>query len=164
MLSPPEAASKEFTRHPKKKASFFNLFFFPTYGVGFKNSLSLHKRERKKTHIVGESPVLPNSLTHVGQGREQQWDRQGMKCFFMCWPGWGGCTGMEMERSSLIAAQREGFSFWGSWRGNKEEDLGSKGADGPWEHSRTSLGSSTLPGHRGKEQRWGWLRGERREK
>lgn len=39
-----EAALKEITRHSKEKASFF-----PTYRLGCKTNLSLHKREKKTT-------------------------------------------------------------------------------------------------------------------
>lgn len=44
------------------------LFFFPTYRLGCKTS---HSMRGKKTHIVSESPLMPNRQTHVGCGGEE---------------------------------------------------------------------------------------------
>lgn len=90
----PEAAPKEFTRHSKKKASFF---FFPPTELAAEAASGFTRGE--KTHIVGESPLLPKSPTHVGQGWEQEWHREGIKWLFMWWPGWPGPGVMHRQRN-----------------------------------------------------------------
>lgn len=136
----PRQLPKNLPNIPRKKPRFF---FFPPTELAAETASHCTRRKKKNPYCWGE-PTPAKVPEPPGQG----WSRSGpgrnkMALYVLArLDGAGGDA--ELERSSF-PAQREGFSFWGSQRGDKEENLRwFLGAGGG------SLDSSTSPRHGGE--------------
>lgn len=140
---PPRQLPKNLPDIPRKRPLFFSHL------RSWLQKQPLASQEGKNSYCWGE-PTPAKEPDPCGPGLGAGVAQGGNKVALYVVAGLAGAGGdaqaAELERSSFITAQREG------WRRRKEENPSSEQADGPWQHGRTSLGSSNCQATEVKEQ------------